>query len=123
MKIVRSQFVSKNYFRGGWRGRLAVFLQRLGNRKPIRDSDVREIVEVLELLLLAQLVRSTGHVWYVKNSICKWDFRFSCRWSEEKFDVLDIHFDLRDAERLIKTRMEHECATVVEHYLRRIRAK
>ena len=88
------------------------------------DHEIKNAVELLELILLAKLVRFTGIVWDVHSDISKWHFIFHCRYGAGRYDVVDTQcFDARNIEELIESRMDEATTSLIQHYLKKSNRK
>ena len=85
----------------------------------MNDKEIKQSVELLELILLGSLVRYTSIVWDVKSDISKWDFLFNCRYGAGRIDTVQIARDATQIERLIETKMSEETTAIIQHYRKR----
>ena len=87
--------------------------------KIMNDDEIKQSVELLELILLGNLVRYTSIVWDVRSDICKWDFLFNCRYGAGRIDVVQIARDATQIKKLIETKMSDETTAIIQHYRKR----
>jgi len=78
-----------------------------------------DAVGLLELILLAKLVRLTGVVWDVQHIICNLNIAFIGRFGADASDVARIEYSVGDIEGLFEDRMEKAATLLGQRYLAR----
>ncbi len=86
----------------------------------MKDEEIKEAVKLLELILLGNLVKSTGIVWDVWSDISKWHFIFRCRYGVERGKRIDTkELFAGDIESLMETRMSDVSTSLIQRYLKK----
>lgn len=83
------------------------------------ESEIKDTLDVLELILLAKLVRLTGVVWDVRHEIYKLNIAFIGSFGADASDIARIQYSVGDIESLFEDRMEKAATLLSQRYLAR----